>query len=328
MICRNGAADGSKPGAAAVALAEGPGCPGVFSSQSYRSIATILDSLDALVYVSDLKTHEILFINAYGRAIWGEAQGKICWQTLQAGQTGPCGFCTNALLLDSRGEPTGVRVWEFQNTVNQRWYQCRDQAIPWVDGRLVRMEIATDITDRMLAEEQLKAAKEQAERLAHTDELTGLNNRRAFMQRGQQLIDQSIRFGHALSVIIFDVDRFKSINDTYGHAAGDTVLQTLAKVFGEHCRVVDNVGRLGGEEFAAVLPETPLESAVALAERLRNRFAFARIVLPGGEISVSASFGVSTYNRETPSLESLLIKADAALYRAKENGRNRIEVAA
>lgn len=327
MNSRDDAAAGSRPDGASLAPARDLGRADARRDRSYRSIATILDSLDALVYVADFETHELLFINAYGRAIWGDVQGKTCWQTLQAGQTGPCAFCTNDRLLDSRGRSTGVFVWEFRNTVNQRWYQCRDQAIPWVDGRLVRLEVATDISDRKSAEEQLKEAKELAERLAHTDELTGLNNRRAFMQRGQQLFDQAMRFGHPLSVLIFDIDRFKSVNDSYGHAAGDTVLRALAQVFRAHSRVVDDIGRLGGEEFAAVLPETPLVNAVALAERLRERFALLPIDVARATISVTASFGIASHGRDTPSLESLLVKADAAMYRAKDNGRNRIEAA-
>lgn len=296
-------------------------------NHSHESISTILDSLDALVYVADMNTHEILFLNAYGRAIWGDGRGKTCWQVFQSEQSSACSFCTNERLLDSHGRPTDVYVWEFQNTVNQRWYQCRDQAIRWIDGRLVRMEIATDITERKLAEEELKAAKEQAEVLARTDELTGINNRRAFMQGGQQQLNQTIRYQHPLSLIMLDIDHFKSINDKYGHTAGDTVLQTVAKLLKAHSRVVDNIGRLGGEEFAMILPETPIENAIALAERLQSQLALTRIDNPQGEIAVTASFGISTYDQDASSLENLLSKADLALYRAKKNGRNRIEIA-
>jgi len=121
----------------------------------------LVDSLDALVYVADMETHELLFINKYGKDIWGEITGKLCWQTLQAGQSGPCPFCTNDKLLDAGGRPTGTLIWEFQNTVTKEWYECRDQAIQWTDGRLVRMEIAINITPRKKAEDDLAAEKEQ-----------------------------------------------------------------------------------------------------------------------------------------------------------------------
>jgi len=115
---------------------------------------TLVDSMDGLVYVADFETYELLFVNKYGRDIWGDIAGQICWQTLQTGQTGPCAFCTNERLRDGAGRPTGVCVWEFQNTVNNEWYECRDQAIEWTDGRYVRMEIATNITSRKRAEQE------------------------------------------------------------------------------------------------------------------------------------------------------------------------------
>ena len=115
---------------------------------------TLVDSLDGLVYVADFQTYELLYVNKYGRDIWGEIAGQTCWRTLQTGQTGPCPFCTNNRLLDGAGRPTGVYVWEFQNTVNSEWYECRDQAIEWTDGRYVRMEIATNISARKRAEQE------------------------------------------------------------------------------------------------------------------------------------------------------------------------------
>lgn len=122
---------------------------------------TLVNSLDALVYVADMETYEILFINKYGKEIWGEITGKLCWQTLQAGQSGPCPFCTNDKLLDANGNPTGTLIWEFQNTLTREWYECRDQAIQWTNDRLVRMEIAINITPRKKAEDDLAAEKEQ-----------------------------------------------------------------------------------------------------------------------------------------------------------------------
>jgi PAS domain S-box-containing protein len=122
---------------------------------------TLVDSLEALVYVADMETYELLFINSYGKKVWGEITGRTCWQSLQTGQSGPCSFCTNQQLLDAAGRPTGTLIWEFQNTVTGAWYECRDQAIQWTDGRLVRMEIAINITPRKAAEEALAAEKER-----------------------------------------------------------------------------------------------------------------------------------------------------------------------
>lgn len=123
--------------------------------RAHDRLQSVMDSLDALVYVADMTTYRLLFMNKSGRDIWGDAVGGICWQTLQTGQSGPCPFCTNARLLLPNGEPAPPVVWEFQNTRTRRWYECRDQAIRWIEGRLVRMEVATDITERKNAESEL-----------------------------------------------------------------------------------------------------------------------------------------------------------------------------
>ena len=123
--------------------------------EAHNRLLAVLNSLEAFVYVADMDTHEILYVNRFGQSVWGDTEGRKCWQVIQAGQTGPCEFCTNDQLLDQKGQPAGVIYWEFQNTRNGRWYYCSDSALRWIDGRMVRVEIALDITDRKRAEEKL-----------------------------------------------------------------------------------------------------------------------------------------------------------------------------
>ena len=125
------------------------------SIKSQERLHTVLDSLEAIVYVADMDTYEVLLINQHTRNLFGDIVGKICWQSLQVDQTGPCEFCTNKYLIDERGKPKGVYTWDFQNTKNGHWYNIRDRAIEWVDGRIVRLEIATDITKHKLTEKEL-----------------------------------------------------------------------------------------------------------------------------------------------------------------------------
>ena len=127
----------------------------------YESLKAVIDSIDAIIYVADMKTYELLLINNYTRRLFGDIEGDKCWASLQQGQTGPCDYCSNSKLVGANGMPLDTYVWEFKNTVNGRWYECRDKAISWRDGRIVRLEIATDITERKLAEERQRESEEQ-----------------------------------------------------------------------------------------------------------------------------------------------------------------------
>ncbi|MEF2143829.1 MAG: PAS domain S-box protein [Desulfovibrionaceae bacterium] len=125
---------------------------------SHAHLEAVMNNLDAVVYVADMQTHELLFLNNYGSTRLKKfSPGMKCFEVLQQGQQTPCPFCTNERLVNSEGRPTGVYRWEFQNTITKRWFDCRDQAILWRDGRLVRLEIAVDITDRKKHEEELNA---------------------------------------------------------------------------------------------------------------------------------------------------------------------------
>lgn len=125
---------------------------------SHESLLTVLDGLDAAVYAADMDTYEILFANEYVRGLWGDVVGETCWRVMRAGQSGPCDFCTNERLLTPDGEPSGVYTWEFQNPVTGRWYEMRDRAIRWADGRIVRLSIAIDISKRVRRGGVLEAA--------------------------------------------------------------------------------------------------------------------------------------------------------------------------
>jgi len=161
---------------------------------------------------------------------------------------------------------------------------------------------------------------------ATTDPLTGLLNRRGFFEAAGALATRNRRTMAPVSVLAFDLDHFKSINDRYGHAVGDAVLQMFAKVARETLRASDVVGRLGGEEFVALLPSTLAEAAIA-AERVRAALAAASLVRNGQRVAATVSIGVSS-GPPAIAVDLLITRADDALYRAKTNGRNRVETAA
>jgi len=144
-------------------------------SRAHQMLLTVLDSLDAIVYVADIQTHELLFLNRFSRNIFGDGVGKPCWQVLQTNQTGPCEFCSNDKLVSSEGKIQGMYAWEFKNTVNGHWYDIRDRAIPWIDGRIVRLEIATDVTEKKATEEEKERIIEKLRQaLAEVKTLRGI----------------------------------------------------------------------------------------------------------------------------------------------------------
>lgn len=192
-------------------------------------------------------------------------------------------------------------------------------AIKDSDGTFVMSRSTVfDMTERKHLEEQLR---EQAT----TDFLTGLNNRRHFSEKARQELARSRRMEKPLSFMILDLDHFKELNDTYGHDAGDIALQVFARVCTDTLREIDILGRLGGEEFAALLPETDSHSAIEAAERLCKAIADTPISVSNNKVlRITVSIGVTSCIPEDQQLQDLLRRADSALYEAKHSGRNQV----
>lgn len=177
-------------------------------------------------------------------------------------------------------------------------------------------------------EVDLKGAQVELQRLATTDFLTGICNNRCFFATGEREIQRARRYGRPLGVLMFDIDHFKRVNDTHGHAAGDQVLVAIAAACRNFLRDIDVFGRLGGEEFAILLPETDLAGARTTAERLRSAICETRIEAGTARLQVTISLGVSVLLPEDDEIEQVLKRADAAMYEAKRDGRNRTMTAA
>jgi two-component system cell cycle response regulator len=163
--------------------------------------------------------------------------------------------------------------------------------------------------------------------MAITDALTGLHNRRYMESHLATLAEQASTRGKPLALMMLDIDFFKSINDTYGHQAGDEVLRTIAQVLVAASREIDSIGRYGGEEFVVILPGTDQEGALRLAERVRSALEKYRLVFEGARIAISASFGAAMWPGDGKEPEALLGAADRALYASKQAGRNRVTLA-
>ncbi|MFT5814676.1 MAG: diguanylate cyclase (GGDEF)-like protein [Psychroserpens sp.] len=172
---------------------------------------------------------------------------------------------------------------------------------------------------------KLEQTKDQAELLARKDSLTNMLNRRAFFECGSIEVERSLRYKSSLAVMMLDLDHFKSVNDNYGHAVGDKTLLSVANTLKSMIRNVDIIGRIGGEEFALIVPHANLKMAIELAQRLRLGIEKVEIVIDDKPIKITACFGVTSINVKNDSLDEALKRADKALYMAKDNGRNRVE---
>jgi diguanylate cyclase (GGDEF)-like protein len=168
---------------------------------------------------------------------------------------------------------------------------------------------------------------EDAARLSITDGLTGLWNRRHFELMATQELARSRRFGEPLAILMIDIDHFKSVNDRYGHQAGDAVLVEVSSRLTHMVREVDLMARYGGEEFGALLPKTDLKGASVLADRIRTAIAKERFTVDGRQLDITVSIGAAIHPGHGDTLVTLLAAADIALYRAKAGGRNRVESA-
>lgn len=231
--------------------------------------------------------------------------------------------------LSTRGMPVSERVDLPVQGGETATFEVSVTLLGPQGGRDRTVLVLRDITRQVAMESELRKATRALHMLANTDDLTGLANRRLLVDRLQEELDRSRRYGRPFSLVLLDLDHFKRVNDTYGHGVGDQVLKDTAQAMERVCREMDLAGRMGGEEFAMILPETDGSGALIAADRLRVEIARCVHEAQGYEpFRVTASLGVVTVEAGAVlDVEGLLGAADDAMYRAKELGRNRVVVA-
>lgn len=301
----------------------------------YQRLAWVLESTEEGILMTDTDGL-ITWANRAFETISGysldEAHGQKPGWLLQGPGTDPDSIAYMRDCL-SRAEGFTCELLNYTRDGNPFWLRISCQPENDAEGNLrgftaiqtditvekrIRLDLEAEINTRSRLEEQLRY-------MATHDELSGLPNRRYFMQQAGEELARAKRHGRELSLLVIDLDHFKQINDRFGHSAGDEVIQAFAERFWGMLRESDTPARIGGEEFAALLPETGYSAAVKTAERLRQLVAQAQIDTKAGPIPLTLSIGVSSYRSEGNGIEEMIHEADLRLYEAKDSGRNQVK---
>ncbi len=289
------------------------------ATHTYQQLKLIVDAIPAMIAYCDRDSHYVVVNQTM--ADWFQTDpdnliGKTPWDLYEPDIAEKMAPAIAKVLSGERVDYEAPRRYPNgqSRVVNTTLIPDTDS-----DGIVIGYFVmVTDITERKLAEEKLAT-------LAYQDSLTGVTNRRRFAEVCADEITRSQRYGHPLSIVVCDLDHFKYVNDSCGHDVGDIVLKEFANICVEVARQqVDRVARLGGEEFVILLPETSLEGASILAERLRRQCAEHIFDPSNNALGVTISIGITEWQHDEPNMEPALKRADVALYTAKDNGRNQV----
>ena len=306
--------------------------------QENKIFETLLDVIPFASYAVDVNTHEVVYANRLMEESMYAPRAKECWKKLY-GQEEQCTWCKTVELKERNVVYQSEKlISSFFNEATDKWFQSYDEIVKWPDGRTVKYTILVDITEQKeiqadmitthakMARQsiKLKEANKQLKLMAQKDTLTGVNNRRYFFELANKMWDKELSDDENIYVSMFDLDKFKNINDTYGHHMGDEILKIFASTVEVNLGQNDIFGRIGGEEFALVLVDKEKENILSTLDKIRNDVANISIINEKETIKITVSIGLSQ-KRDKKTIDIVLDEADKELYRAKEDGRNNIK---
>lgn len=308
------------------------------SERARLFLDSVMESIgDGLVVID--RNYKILHANSAAAATIGlekaEIIGKKCYETIH-GNTSPCQDADLICPMHEvfgKGRTSQVLHKHIDSSAAEQYIDITASPIKDVDGRIIAMvETYRNLMQRQTDDELINLVKKfneaqvRLKQMAITDDLTGLRNRRYIMERLEEEFQRAKRTGRPLSLVMLDIDHFKDINDAHGHLFGDSVLKTIAFRIRDCLRRHDIVGRVGGEEFLVISPDSGVDEAVLVAERIR-RVVYSKAIGDGDiEVSVTLSAGVTIAGSDDKSADRVFSRADTALYKAKQDGRNMVKV--
>lgn len=290
-------------------------------SEREQLFSSLLDSVNAVLWAFDWETRQVLYVSPAYERIFGRPVSLVLadyneWRdSIYPDDLEYAERSLAQVLLKGSVEDREYRILNADGQL--RWLSDKCYINQQHDGdRVIIVGIAEDITEKKQLEGELQ-------RLATTDVLTQSSNRRHFFECAQQAFDNAREAGTPLAFLLLDIDDFKRINDSYGHLAGDKVLKIVADQLRKRLRARDFIARFGGEEFVLLLPQTSPAAAAQVAEALRAAIEACPFHFKGERVVITTSIGLSTF-RSGERGDQVLKRADAALYRAKDQGRNRV----
>lgn len=307
--------------------------------QENRLFEALLDVIPFAAYAVDIETFEVVYANKMMTENMYAPREEFCWKKV-AGQDEMCSWCTvSELKQRSRKFKNEKTISSYFDEVTDTWFQAFDELVSWPDGRTVKYTILIDITEQKeiqasmikthtklaIQSKKLKEANEKLQFLSKKDYLTGIDNRRNYFTKALKIFETQFDDGFYMYVGMLDIDKFKDLNDTYGHAIGDEALKIFTQEVENHLDEGDIFGRLGGEEFAVITIHNNETEVLKKFDNIKE--GISQLVINKGEnpISFTVSIGIDRKEITDETIDEIHERADKKLYEAKDSGRNRIK---